>query len=321
MESRLLSPEGVRFVLSRRKREVGRGATAVVNIVRWRGRIAVLKRMKATSGKEFFNEISILKLLCGAGGAPELIGLSYEPPMILMSYRGSRTLLDIFHEMFLPDSLILLLGLEVARSLQEVHSVGVIHNDLKNDNVMVVMPDSHTQCPQVSLIDFGLACHQGSSLGLRLSHEASRFFWLAPEVLEGGVSTQRSDIYSLGILLEELMSFTRSNKFKRVLGSICRRTTVQDAALRPSLKVVMEDLSEGLLTLASLSPLPSYRRPSPPVLPHYFYAHCARSRSANRSLRKKCGCVWYSLLTAFYSLLGKLSSFSSCCRIRQSLTE
>lgn len=308
MDDRELSPEGVRFVLSRPRQQLGRGSTATVSIVRWGGHNkAVLKKLETPNSWVFFNEVTALKLLGGAGGAPELIGVSYEPPLLLMSCRGRHTLHDVLDELVLPDGLLLWLGLEVARCLREVHSVGVIHNDLKDDNVVVILPRAQTQAPQVSLVDFGLACDQGSSLRLRLSHEARYYFWVAPEVLAGGVSTQGSDVYSLGTLLEELMFFTMSYEFKKVLGRISRRATARDAALRPTLQEVMEVLSEGLFTLTSLPPLHSHPRPPTPVLPRHCYAHRAHAQRTGRRLRRACSRVWDSLLAAFSSLAGKLS--------------
>lgn len=320
MNDRELSWEGVRFVLSHQRQVLGQGSTATVSIVQWGGHKAVLKKIETPNSRVFFNETSTLRLLGGAGGAPELIGVSYEPPMLLMSYRGRHTLHDILRDVVLPDGLLLWLGLEVARCLWEVHAVGVIHNDLKDDNVVLVLPRAQMQVPHVSLIDFGLACHQGSSIGLKLRHKTNYYFWVAPEVLGGGVSTQSSDVYSLGMLLEELMLFAWSYEFKKVFGRISRRATVRDAALRPTLKEVMEDLSEGLLTLTFSPPLPSCRRPSPPALPQYCYAHPAHLMPS-RGIRQACDRVWGSIVTAFqrfYTLAGKLSS---CCRVDRGPSE
>lgn len=312
----MLSREGVRFVLSHRKQEVGNGATAVVTLLRWRGHKAVLKKMKTSASRIFLNEISFLKLLCGAGGAPELIGVSYEPPLLVLSYRGRRTLLDALHDLHLPDSLILWLGLEVARCLRQVHAVGVVHNDLKNDNVTLVIPQHKTQPPQVSIIDFGLACCTGVSLGFRLTHEADRYFWIAPEILAGGVSTPHSDIFSLGVLLQEMMFFMRSHMHRRLLAGVARRAGQQDVASRPSLEEVVHELAEGLLALTSTAPLASLPRPSPPVLPQYCYAQCAQSSNPNTRLSGRCRRLGHALMKAFYSLAAKVS----CCGTK-SLTD
>lgn len=313
MDCRELSREGVRFVLSHRRQALAQGSTATVSIVQWGAHKAVLKKIETPNIRVFFNETSILRLLGGAGGAPELIGVSHEPPMLLMSYRGRHTLHDILSGEVLPDGLLLWLGLEVARCLREVHAVGVIHNDLKDDNVVVVLPRAQTQAPQVSLVDFGLACHQGSSIGLKLTHKTNYYFWVAPEVLAGDVSTQSSDVYSLGMLLQELMLFSTNYEFKKVFGMVCRRATVRDAALRPPLKEVIEHLSAGLLNLTSTPPLLSYPRSSPPALPRFCYAHPTHHLGMRQAYDRVRGSV-VTAFRCFYTLASKLST---CCRIDQ----
>lgn len=312
----MLSEEGVRFVLSCRRREVGRGATAVVSLLRWQGHKAILKKMKTHTSRIFLNEISFLKLLCGAGGAPDLIGVSYEPPLLVLSYRGRRTLLDALHDFHLPDSLVLWLGLEVARCLRQVHAVGVVHNDLKNDNVTLVISPQETQPPQVSIIDFGLACCAGVSLGFSLTHQADQYVWIAPEVLAGGISTQRSDVFSLGVLLQEMMFFMKSHTYRGFLAGLARRAVQQHVAARPSLEEVVHELSEGLLLLTTAPALASCPRPSPPVLPHYCYARCSQSYSPNTRLQCRCRRLGHALMKAFYSLASKIS----CCGTK-SLTD
>ena len=319
----MLSREGVKFVLCQDRQVVGSGATAVVSVVRWRAHKAILKQMKVGTDASFYNEITFLKHLCGRGGAPELIGISYKPPLLVLSYRGHRTLLDALRDLHLPDSLVLWLGLEVARCLRQVHAVGVVHNDIKIDNVTVIIPRHKTQPPQVSIIDYGLACHTGVSLGLKMTHEADRYFWTAPEVLGGGVSSPHSDIFSLGVLLQDMMLFVRNHQYKTLLARVARRARQQDAACRPSLAELVDELTQGLLTLTSTPLLVSPSRPSrpsPPVLPQYCYTQYDQSASPNTTLlTRRCRRLGQALRTAFYSLAAKLC----CCCVRDthSLTD
>jgi len=93
------------------------------------------------------------------------------------------------------------IGIQVARALREAHSRGVIHRDVKPDNVMI------DDGGDIKVIDFGLAKWLSESLvktqpGLRVGSPA----YMAPEVARGETATARSDLYSLGVLLVELLS-------------------------------------------------------------------------------------------------------------------
>ncbi|KAK8398144.1 hypothetical protein O3P69_003817 [Scylla paramamosain] len=306
----------VQYGLKRVRQVLGSGATAVVTLLRWQEHKAVLKKMKTGTARIFHNELSFLKQLCGAGGAPELIGVSYEPPLMVLSYRGCRTLLDALQDLSLTDSLILWLGLEVARCLRQVHALGVVHNDVKNNNVTLLIPQHETQPPQVSIIDYGLACHTGFSLGFKLAHEADRYFWIAPEVLAGGISTPHSDIFSLGVLLQEMLFFMRSHRYRSFLAEVAQRTHHQDATCRPSLEEVVEQLAAGLLALTSTPPLASPPRHSPPVLPQYCYSWWTQGSPPNTNLLARCRRLGRTVKAAFYSLAAKIF----CC-VTESLTD
>ncbi|MPC41869.1 Mitogen-activated protein kinase kinase kinase 11 [Portunus trituberculatus] len=306
MEDCLLSQEGVQFVLSHRRQVLGSGATAVVTLLRWQGHKAVVKKMKAETAEIFENELSFLKQLCGAGGAPELIGVSHEPPLMVLSYRGCLTLLDALQGLGLSDSLILWIGLEVVRCLHQVHALGIVHNDIKNNNVTLFIPQDETQPPQVSIIDYGLACHTGFSLGFRLAHKADRYFWIAPEVLAGGISTPYSDIFSLGVLLQRMLLFMRRHRYRSFLARVAQRAQHQDAICRPTLEEVEQQLAAGLLTLTSTPPLASPQRPNPPILPKYCYS-CIHSSPPTTSRLAHCQRFGRTLKAVFHSLVAKIS--------------
>jgi eukaryotic-like serine/threonine-protein kinase len=102
------------------------------------------------------------------------------------------------------------LFVEVCYAVQHAHQKGVIHRDLKPSNVMVTMCD---EIPQVKVIDFGVAKAVGEPLTdktvyTRFAHMIGTPMYMSPEQAEMNavdVDT-RSDIYSLGILLYELLT-------------------------------------------------------------------------------------------------------------------
>jgi len=99
----------------------------------------------------------------------------------------------------LPE--VLRIGIEVARGLSAAHAVGVIHRDLKPDNLLLALD-------RVVITDFGIARQQEGSI------EATRTVgalvgtpaYMAPEQLEGRDLDGRTDVYALGLVLYELLT-------------------------------------------------------------------------------------------------------------------
>jgi eukaryotic-like serine/threonine-protein kinase len=99
----------------------------------------------------------------------------------------------------LPESL--RIGAEIARGLAAAHAVGVVHRDLKPDNVMV-------SGARVVITDFGIARQTGvigdaaHSVGIVLGTPA----YMAPEQVEARELDGRADIYALGIVLYQMLT-------------------------------------------------------------------------------------------------------------------
>jgi serine/threonine protein kinase len=99
----------------------------------------------------------------------------------------------------LPLSQVLEIIFQVCAGLAYAHDRGVIHQDIKPANIFV-QPDG-----RVKLVDFGLACPPGT-IDFRLP---GTVFYMSPEQVEGGVVDERSDIYSLGIMVYEMITGRR----------------------------------------------------------------------------------------------------------------
>jgi serine/threonine-protein kinase len=88
---------------------------------------------------------------------------------------------------------------QVCAALEHAHAHGIVHRDLKPENVMIT-PDGTAK-----LMDFGLA----RTVDSRLTTEGSiigTVFYLAPEQAQGGEIDGRADLYTLGVMLYELMT-------------------------------------------------------------------------------------------------------------------
>lgn len=94
------------------------------------------------------------------------------------------------------------LTMQLVDALDHMHSLGVVHRDLKPENLL------RTSDGQLKVIDFGVAYMRGSRrLTWRwLSDALGTPGYMAPEQIQGKRGDRRADIYSLGILLFEMLS-------------------------------------------------------------------------------------------------------------------
>ena len=90
-------------------------------------------------------------------------------------------------------------AMQIAKALEHAHSRGIVHRDIKPHNVMVLKNGS------VKVTDFGIA--RMMSKGNTLTKEAlGSVHYISPEQAKGGRVDNRSDIYSLGVVMYEMMS-------------------------------------------------------------------------------------------------------------------
>lgn len=89
------------------------------------------------------------------------------------------------------------LGVDLCAAVAAVHAAGLVHRDIKAQNVML------EDGGRLVLMDFGAGHEAGDSTG---KATAGTPLYLAPEVLSGGAATRRSDVYSIGVVLFRLLT-------------------------------------------------------------------------------------------------------------------
>lgn len=120
-------------------------------------------------------------------------------PYLVMEYLERGTLRDrLSIEGPLPWKEVAVIGLELGSAVRAAHESGVLHRDVKPDNVLV---GSSGEC---KLADFGLAEIRDASLGSVQQFGAS-IAHVAPEVVRGDRASEASDVYSLASTMFELL--------------------------------------------------------------------------------------------------------------------
>lgn len=133
---------------------------------------------------------------------------------------------------------------DVCRAVQHAHQKGIIHRDIKPSNIMVTLHDGK---PVVKVIDFGIAKALNQQLTEKSIYTAYGQMigtpsYMSPEQAEMsglGIDT-RSDIYSLGVLLYELLTGVTPVDVKRLRSSAYAemlRIIREEEPARPSDKV------------------------------------------------------------------------------------
>ena len=103
------------------------------------------------------------------------------------------------------------LARQITAGLAAAHAAGIVHRDLKADNIILVPSEDVEQSTRAVVTDFGLA-HAGTAsdrlteLSTTIEAIAGTPAYMAPEQVEGGRVTAASDIYSLGIVLYEIVT-------------------------------------------------------------------------------------------------------------------
>ena len=91
-------------------------------------------------------------------------------------------------------------AIQIGEALQEAHSKGIVHRDVKADNIMVGARN------EVKVMDFGLAKLKGALKLTRTSSTAGTLAYMAPEQIQGGTADGRGDIFSFGVVLYEMLT-------------------------------------------------------------------------------------------------------------------
>ncbi|MFY2556038.1 protein kinase domain-containing protein [Corallococcus terminator] len=101
-----------------------------------------------------------------------------------------------------PPEAVMVLGWELARALAAAHACGIVHRDVKPDNVLVA------EGGPLKLADFGLAALEDQERLTSTGAVTGSLPYMAPERIDTGAYSPASDVYAVGVILFELCSGT-----------------------------------------------------------------------------------------------------------------
>jgi serine/threonine protein kinase len=151
-------------------------------------------------------------------------GTSY----LVMEYLEGETLADRLRKGPLPLEQVLKIGAEICEALEKAHRSGVVHRDLKPSNIMLSKNGT-------KLMDFGLAKARVTAVGAGSSSNSlatmseplttegtivGTFQYMSPEQVEGKEADARSDIFSVGAVLYEMVTGKRAFEGKTTASTI-----------------------------------------------------------------------------------------------------
>lgn len=129
------------------------------------------------------------------------VGSQDDINYIVMEYVEGKTLKDIIKEKgALPYEIAVSIGIKVAKALECAHRSGIIHRDVKPQNILV------TEEGVVKVTDFGIAKSMDSSTIAHTNSVMGSAHYFSPEQAKGTYTDYRTDLYSLGIVLYEMVT-------------------------------------------------------------------------------------------------------------------
>ncbi len=122
---------------------------------------------------------------------------------IAMAYYPGETLKKRLAHGPLPIEEAVRVAIHVAKGLERAHAAGITHRDVKPANVMI------TERDEVKLLDFGIARIASDVSITREGTTLGTLFYMSPEQMRGEAVDPRTDVWSLGVLLYELLAGRR----------------------------------------------------------------------------------------------------------------
>lgn len=237
-------------------REIGHGASSIVFCAQdvLKGCKVAVKILDKDSNeymlnsKSFQTEIEALVEMNSHPNIVEIYDASFEGSVhyISMEYVEGCTLRRYMDANgVLPENKIIDIACQVLDALKAAHSAGVIHRDIKPQNILVE-ETAEGDTPQIKLADFGIARLPEGDRFVMKDRGVGTVHYISPEQASGGEVTAKSDMYSLGVVMYEMATGHVPFDAEKVTAIISKHQTdlpeppqLHNPALSPGLQMVI----------------------------------------------------------------------------------
>lgn len=174
------------------------------------------------------------------------VGQSDNMRYLVMEYVQGRTLKDVIHQKgALPPNVAAQIGIRILSALQHAHKNGIIHRDVKPQNVLVHKDGL------IKVADFGIARVAGWDTVSQEDSVMGSVHYFSPEQAQGKPVTAASDLYSVGVVLYEMLTGqppfdgeTPVSVAMQHIGSKPRPISELNPAVPPAIERVVEKAME-----------------------------------------------------------------------------
>jgi serine/threonine protein kinase len=178
------------------------------------------------------------------------VGRTGDTEYLVMEYLEGRTLRKVLAERPLPAKVIIRYAIQLCQGLAAAHDRGIVHRDLKPENVFV------TNAGQIKILDFGVAkLLQDSAIAERGRDTGPGMLigtvaYMSPEQIKGERVDSRSDVFSLGIVLYEMVAgnhpFRGENYVETMHAILNSKRTVRSMSDDPVLNILSQIIERCL---------------------------------------------------------------------------
>jgi eukaryotic-like serine/threonine-protein kinase len=173
------------------------------------------------------------------------INESKDSPFIALEYIAGQSLAEKVTSgpLKLEDSVSF--AIQLSEGLQAAHDKGIVHRDIKSQNIMV------TPAGQVKILDFGLSKLRGASILTKVGTTLGTISYMSPEQLRGEVVDHRTDIWAIGVVMFEMITGRKpfAGEYEEAVAyQVLNQTQVLLSTLRDGVPIHVERIVEKLLS-------------------------------------------------------------------------
>ncbi len=163
---------------------------------------------------------------------------------ICMAYYPGETLKKRIEEGPIEPEAAVRYAVQIAKGLQRAHEAGIVHRDIKPANLLL------TKEGVVKIVDFGLAKLSSDARSSKSGRMAGTAAYMSPEQVRGASADARSDLFSLGVVLYEMLAGVRpfaGEHEAAIFYSIAHLDPSPLSPVRPGIPPVLDRITQRLL--------------------------------------------------------------------------